>query len=243
MPNKFIISAPMISYLRGSVLVLSNSDPVGQGTRQLVFEHPTESDTLIKVLKPDIYDDMGNLLKKRWFDKFRKASAFDPFKREFSEFVDLKAQHQNEDVDLPLCYIQGIVQCDLGIGFIYEKIADPDGALSETLYNIVRNKTATQQHILDLEPFFKALDEHHVVLGDLNMKNIVYQKRKDGTARYVGIDGTGSKQAVPLRKWFKSQNSKKIRQVHERCVRKIGAAIQASGHAARSKLAATNDTP
>ena len=229
----------MISLLRKSVLVLSDREPVGQGTRQLVFEHPTQSDTLIKVLKPEIYDRNGNLKERRWYRSFHKATAFFPFKREFSEFVDLIARHQEGAPDLPLCYIQGLIQTDLGIGFIYEKIADPDGKLSQTVYQIIKSKTATQQHIDDLDPFFDALEENHVVLGDLNMKNIVYQKRADGTARYVCVDGVGSKQAIPLRKWFKSQNTKKVRQIHERCVRKIGASIQNSD---APKLATARDT-
>jgi PhoP regulatory network protein YrbL len=217
----------MLNDLKNSVIKLSDRDPIAQGTRQLVFEHPTESGTLIKVLRPESFDEMGNLTDQRWINKFRKASALAPFKREFAEFIDLKARNQSPGIDLPLCYIQGIVQTDIGLGFLYEKIADPDGSLSMTIWDIAKHGLATQQHIRDLEPFFKSLEDNHVVVGDLNAKNIVYQKRPDGSARYVGIDGLGSKQMIPLRMWFKSQNTNKIKQVHGRCTRRLQRSIDA----------------
>lgn len=232
------MSLPMISLLKSSVLELSDRSPIAQGRRQLVFEHPAAADTLIKVLKPHTYDGKGDLSRKRWFDRFRKASAYMPFKREFAEFVDLKAQYPEPGADLPLCYIQGLIQTDLGLGFIFEKIADPDGSLSETVFDIARRRGTTPRHLADLVPFFDMLEAHHVVLGDLNPKNVVYQRREDGSGRYVCVDGTGSKQAIPLRKWFKSQNTLKIRQTHAKFRRRLEAAMADPEEPSKAEVAA-----
>ncbi len=229
----------MLSLIKNSVLVLSDREPVAQGRRQYVYEHPDADDTLVKVLKPETYDAEGNLVRRRWLDRFSKASAYYPFKREFAEFVDLKARHPEPGIDLPLCYIQGIVQTDLGLGFLFEKIADPDGSLSETVFEISKRKGATRQHLDDLKPFFETLEAHHVVLGDLNTKNVVYQLREDGTGRYVCIDGTGSKQAIPLRKWFRSQNTRKIRQLHGRLQRRLLRGMAGPEHEREAVVAAT----
>ena len=208
-----------------SLVILTGQPVIAQGRRQYIYEHPGDPTSLIKLPMPETYDAEGNLTERRSLDRFRRATAFRDFLREFREFVELKARHQQHDARLPLCEVRGVVQTDLGLGLVYERIGNPDGTLAPTLKALIRQRRIRQRHIDEIEAHFRELMDAHVVVSNFNLDNIVYQTGGDGSGRYVWIDSFGSKEFIPVRRWFRSRNDRKIRAIRASCIEKMSRAL------------------
>ena len=186
-----------------------------------MYEHPLDPTSLIKLSKPETCDEHGNLLERRFSDRFRRATAFRDFLREFQEYLELKARFQQPGIRLPLCEVRGIVQTDLGIGLVYERIANPDGRLAPTLKALMKRGDIGQQQISEIEDHFNFLMENRIVVSNFNSENIIYQSDPDGSGRFIWIDSFGSKQFIPTRRWFKTLNDRKLRSIRDKCLEKM----------------------
>ncbi len=211
----------MSSQTAAPIIVLSDLQPIAAGRRQNVYEHPSDPTALVKVPKPETCDDQGNLLQRRLTDRFRRATAFGDFLREIREYLELKARHPQPGVELPLCEVRGLVQTDLGVGLVYERISDPDGSLAPTLKALIASGRAGARQIDELDAHFRDLREKHVVLSNFNLDNVVYQTRPDGTGRFVWVDSIGCKQFVPTRRWFRRMNDRKLSAIEDHCLKAI----------------------
>ena len=201
---------------------LSGNSHIAEGRRQYVYEHPSDPGSLIKVNKPEKpHEPKGSI--KRFFSRFRYNGEYQDFLREFKEYLELKERSQTPDGALPLCEVRGIVQTDLGLGLVYEKIANADGNLAPTLKDLINSGGIGQRQLAELNDHFRTLMDNRVALSNFNLKNIVYQSDAEGRGRFVWIDSFGSKQFVPLRKWFKSLNDRKLRQIRASCLTAIAA--------------------
>ncbi|WP_037306876.1 YrbL family protein [Ruegeria halocynthiae] len=196
------------------LLRLADKAIIAKGNRQFVYEHPDVPGTLLKVPQPDTMDANANLLTDTWFDRiFRRSTAFKGFLREFHESFELMARHQTDGVDLPVCEVRGAILTDLGLALVYERISDPDGQLSPSLHLLASTGRLTQQHVDDLERHFELLVTENVIISNGNPGNVVYQTRPDGTGRWVWIDSFGCKQTIPVRRWSRRLNARKLERV------------------------------
>jgi PhoP regulatory network protein YrbL len=206
----------MTSQTETGIIRLSGHSHIAEGRRQFVFEHPNDAGSLIKVNKPEQpYEPKGPI--KRFFSRFRYNGEYQDFLREFREYLELRERCSTSGEELPLCEVRGIVQTDLGIGLVYERISNPDGQLAPTLKALIDTGRIGEQQIEELEAHFRSLKENRVSLSNFNLRNIVYQSAPDGHGRFVWIDSFGSKQFVPWRKWFKSLNDRKLRKIQASC--------------------------
>lgn len=204
-----------------SILSLSNAVYISEGKRQWIYDHPDDPSALIKIAKPAKRDGNRRLAKPHYFDRFRRANVYRAFLREMAEYLELKTKFPASDTQLPLCQVTGIVQTDIGLGLIYERIANPDGSLAKTLQHLIESKQITQQHLDELNTFFEFQIDNHVIVSNFNLLNIVYQIGENGSGRFLWIDSFGSKQFVPIRTWFKSQNTRKLLAIREKCLREM----------------------
>lgn len=201
---------------------LTGHPVIAEGNRQRVYDHPQDPGLLIKIPKPETYDASGHLHTDDFFDHaLRRATVFRGFLREFREYVELKARHQEAGARLPICEVFGVVQTDLGLGLVYERICDPNGQLSPTLHDLVSTGTLTKDHVERLEEHFRILMEEHVVVGNMNPRNLVYQQAADGPGRFIWIDSFGSKEFIPFRRMSSRLNARKIRKIRERFLQLI----------------------
>lgn len=205
------------------VIKLSGQQVVAQGRRQHVYEHPHDPHLIIKLPIPETTDNRGNLTRKRLLDRFRRATVFRNFLREFQEYLELKARYPEPDAELPLSGILGIVQTDKGIGHVYERVSDPDGSLSAQLKHLIADGKISQQQVRELHEHFDQLMREHVVLCHFNLENILYQKRPDGTGRFVWVDSIGNRQFIPTRRWFRWANNRKLADIRDKCLKAMGA--------------------
>ncbi|MCL6283041.1 PhoP regulatory network YrbL family protein [Ruegeria sp. 2012CJ41-6] len=119
---------------------------------------------------------------------------------------------------MPICEVHGVVQTDLGLALVYERIAEPDGQLSPCLLDLAESGAITQQHVDDLHRHFDLMSEEHVVVSNENPRNVIYQTWPDGTGRWVWIDSFGSKQTIPTRRWSRRLNHRRLDRVREKFV-------------------------
>jgi len=207
----------MVIQISHNLINLKGRQVIAQGNRQFVFEHPNAPDTLLKIPQPQTMDENSNLLSDTWFDRiFRRATVFKGFLREFHESFELMARHQKCVAIIPVCEVRGIVQTDMGLALMYERISDPNDQLSPNLQELIHSGHFTQAHLDSLNKHFDLLIEERVIISNQNPKNIVYQTLKDGSGRWVWIDSFGCKQAVPLRRWSKRLNRRKIEQIRQK---------------------------
>ncbi len=210
------------------ILKLSGRPVIAQGRRQHVYDHPFDAASLIKLPKP------GTEAPRRRWRRRRGDEGIRDFLREFREYVELRTRQPKAGIPLPICAVRGVVETDLGIGLVYERIGEPDGSLSPTLRRLIRSGAVGPRQIDEIERFFEDLVARHVVVSNMNLENIVYQTAADGSARYVWIDSFGSKEFIPFRRWFRALNGRKINKIRRKCLERMTAA----GTAAKPGVAA-----
>ncbi|WP_165590760.1 YrbL family protein [Ruegeria denitrificans] len=198
---------------------LKNSEVIAQGNRQFVYQHPHEPNTLLKIPQPHTTDGGSNLKTDSWFDRnFRRSTVYKGFMREFHESFDLMVRYQNRNEPIPVCEVRGVVQTDIGIALVYERISEPDGQLSPCLKELAKSGHLTHHHLASLNKHFDMLIEEQVLISNKNTGNIVYQTFSDGSGRWVWIDSFGCKQIIPVRRWFRFLNRRKINQIRNRFI-------------------------
>lgn len=190
------------------MLRLSDKPVIAKGNRQHVYVHPNDPTSLVKVPQPGTFDAQGHVPSTNWIERrFRRATMYKGFLREFREYLELKARLQEPGVPLPICEVHGTTPTDLGLGLVYERIADPDNNLPPTLKEMIEAGSLETWHLKPLHSFFDLLIENHVVISNRNLNNLVFQTQGPGKGRFIWIDSFGCKQAIPLRKWSKRLNA------------------------------------
>ena len=103
-----------------------------------------------------------------------------------------------------------------GLGLAVERITDGNGGLAPTMIELISNGQFEKRHLQALERFLARCRELRVVFGDLTVNNIVYTEARDPRGEFVAIDGFGEKSAIPLHRWSKILNDRKIERVRRR---------------------------
>ena len=123
--------------------------------------------------------------------------------------------------DLPFARIYGLVTTSAGLGLAVERITDGDGSLAPTMIELISNGQFKKRHLQAFERFLARCRDLHVVFGDLTVNNIVYTEARDPRGEFVAIDGFGEKSAIPLHRWSKILNDRKIERVRRRLMSAI----------------------
>jgi hypothetical protein len=185
-----------------AMLKLRESEPVAQGHKRFVFQHPTDSNLLIKVLQPEVVEARWGR-GRPWY-KGGRYRQYVSLQREFSEHLALAARFPN---GVPVLQkLLGIVETDYGIGAVVEKLTGRDGGLAPSLAELVRRDGVTSQILERVEHFRNELLHYGVVVGKLHDRNLVLAVR-DGEERFVMIDGYGEKAAIPINVWSPRLNA------------------------------------
>jgi hypothetical protein len=197
---------------------LRESEPVAQGHKRFVFQHPADSNLLIKVWQPDV-------AAKRWggdrpWYRRSRYRQYLSLQREFSEQLALAAKFPGGVPVLQRLF--GIVETDYGVGVVVEKLEARGGGLAPTLARLARSEGGTPRILQKLEQFRDELLKFGVVVGKLHDRNLVLAYR-DGEERFIMVDGYGEKTAIPIHIWSSRLNAAHTRQKVDGLIRKIRA--------------------
>lgn len=197
------------------------------GSHRLVFQHPYWENRLIKVLRPHLRQNNARIAKKKLFRIHPREGHYIHFAMDLVEYLAVRAMAGEDAGLLPMSLIYGLEETTSGLGITVEKIADPDGALSPSLRNIVEQGTFDSDKRRLLDEFLDEMAERHVVVYELTVDNILYHTDKRGRSRMVCVDGFGCRTLLPLPVWFKSINKHNLRVFRKQIYTQIAQACTA----------------
>ena len=178
------------------MLTLAHLQPLAIGHQRAVYQHPERDDLLIKTMRPEAVARRWNA-RGRWVKRLRRSRHYVGFLRELKEYIAVFTHIP--DGNPPIARIQGLLETDLGLGLVCEKVRGPDGKIASTLHALYRQHGGEPPWAAAaLEEFERELLRYNVIVGDLNAANLVYGSDSRGGPRLVLVDGFGEKSAIPI---------------------------------------------
>jgi hypothetical protein len=207
---------------------LSQLAPLATGHLRAVFAHPDNPDWLVKIMRPEVVVQRWGGWR-RWPKRLPRARHYSSYLREIKEYIAIMARHP--DGDPPLVRLRGIVETDLGLGLVMERINDPEGRLAPNLHDVLRAERSMSPWLeAELEKLFVGLQRHDVVLGDMHPGNVVYGRPPGGgERRLIVIDGFGEKHLVPYCSMSRQFNHWHNLRMFARLRRKLGGVLTGPG--------------
>ena len=201
---------------------LSNTEPVAEGRESKVFERPGKASQLIKVPREEVVESLkaSRAIKHR----LRRLSGVGPYKiflRHGKAYRDAILRAAYLGYPPPIAHPRGILLTDLGLGLIVQKIRDREGNLAPTLRQLARAGRIDTNTIRALTRFAHEIREFRIITTDLNPTNLVYETRHE-RSRIVLIDGYGSRALIPLRRWSRRINDRRLAQQLQILADRIG---------------------
>jgi hypothetical protein len=187
------------------VLSLKGLEPVGKGTNRACYQHPEDETKCIKVTISDDFAE-SNREKKYYSLLERREISWEMLARYY-----------------------GTVETDMGEGLVFDLIRDADGLISKPLVHYFTTEALTSE-LEDPIGKFHALKqyllEQKIIVKDLGIYNILYQKLNNGGGRYMIIDGVTNNDFLPFATYIDYFAVKKITRRWERFATKFRNRIQ-----------------
>ena len=209
-----------------AVLTLSTAEPIAVGHLRSVYQHPVHASELVKVMRADAVAKRWNA-PGRWHKRLPRTRHLVQYLRELKEFIVARARAPG--IDVPIARMIGVVDTDLGLGLVSEKVVDADGALAPTLAAIYARHGFTPEIERALSVFLEGLLEANVIVGDLHAWNIVYGSDSRGGPRLVMIDGFGEKHAIPISSMSRAVNRYRTKRLYERMIAQLERLVPIEG--------------
>ncbi|GHB21611.1 YrbL family protein [Salinicola rhizosphaerae] len=173
------------------MLSLANATKIAHGNDRAVYRHPDHPDRCIKVARFPERGSRQNEREKHYFEGLERRGLED-------------WRH------VPKYF--GTLDTDHGEGLVFALIADEDGEVSPTLRQSRDGRNASwlasQAFLDELHALYRYLRINWIVPSDINDRNIVCQRRFDGTVKLWLIDGVSNPDLMPLANvwpWFARQ--------------------------------------
>lgn len=175
---------------------LTESTPIGEGTSQLVFQHPDLQNVVVKVLKTN--------RPQRTFLKYRnwRYGALKTWHQEVEEYIALLSRVGHYCDRIPRFH--GFCETSSGIGVMTEKIYGFDGRLAPSLTQVLQSHELTfekaQAIRIDVIDLFVTLRGLRINFCDIHCDNLVLGRRGE-CEKLVVIDGLGSYTLFPIKQF------------------------------------------
>jgi hypothetical protein len=209
-----------------TVLTLSTAEPIAVGHLRSVYQHPVHAGELVKVMRADAVAKRWNA-PGRWHKRLPRTRHFVQYLRELKEFIAARARAP--EIDVPIARMIGVVDTDLGLGLVSEKVVDANGALAPTLAALYSRQGFTPEIERALATFLKDLLAANVIVGDMHAWNIVYGSDSRGGPRLVMIDGFGEKHAIPISSMSRVVNRYRTQRLYKRMIAQLERVVPISG--------------
>ncbi len=194
---------------------------LGQGTQKFVYEHPSDSNKVIKIMKPINATNDGGRANQHYLRSHRSQGIYRQFRRELLQYLQLCKNNYNQKLfTFPIETVYGFIATDQGLGLVTEKIVGPNG-FPLSLNELSQRKELEAKHTEALEVFFDKCCEMHIVFGEVNIAGIMYTEQRQGIPELVLVDGIGDKLLIPFRSMSKTINSRNVRKVEAKIKSKI----------------------
>lgn len=205
---------PVMTDHGAPALRLSDATPIASGQIRRIFEHPHDARLLIKILRPDSIERRWKGPLRAW-KRLARALHYNGHVRELREYITACARHPARPA--PIARTIGVIETDLGLGLVAEKVVGPGSILAPTLATRYASEGGFSAALeRDLEELLEGLLACNVIVGDMHAWNIVYGSDSRGGPRFVLIDGFGEKLAIPLTSMSQRFNAHNTRRLYRR---------------------------
>lgn len=195
-------------------LALAALLPLAVGRQRQVFEDPRCAEQLIKVMRAQAIETRWGA-SARWYKQLPRTRHYTGYARELKEFIASEARFNG--CNAPIARMIGVVETDLGLGLVSEKVRGPNGGLAPTLAGYYERELGFSAAIeRDLAAFLDGLLGCEVIIGDMHAWNIVYGSDSRGGPRFVLVDGFGEKHAIPFTSMSRRINARNTRKLYRR---------------------------
>jgi hypothetical protein len=200
--------------LPASTLRLADAVPLAVGHLREVYADPRDPTQIIKIMRADaVAVRWGGAA--RWYKRLPRALHYTGFVRELKEYIAAEARRPGGHA--PIARMLGIVETDLGLGLVSEKVRAANGALAPTLAALYERERGFSTVLEgELAHFLESLLDCNVIVGDLHAWNIVHGSDSRGGPRLVLIDGFGEKHVIPRASMSRRFNAWNTRQRYRR---------------------------
>ncbi len=191
-------------------LQVSELTVLGGGGNRTVYRHPENSRYLIKVFRPDKAAALWGA-RMSFRERLRRLRQYELFSREIHEYL---AAHASDRQALAFTQkIVGFEETDIGLGLVVEAAFGRDGNLAPTLATLIAEKRFDENARAALDRFNCALLASAVVISDLHWGNLVLAYTEEAGDHFVMIDGLGSSNLIPFKRYsqFLNRRSKLAR--------------------------------
>jgi hypothetical protein len=192
-------------------LSLRDKTPLIEGTHRVLYEVDGAPHLVVKVMRRRVTVKPRNfvkLLKYRFRDRYLPSAHYRFLYREYKTYIDIKLAQEQRRQAPPIAELRGLVQTDLGMGMLAEKIVSRTGALASTVHAMFL-AGELDRHLAGLTHFARSLFDWNLRVNDLNSVNIVLGWR-GGHDEFVIIDGLGDSNIVPIRSWSTRANRRSL---------------------------------
>lgn len=204
------------------MLELSKFQPLALGHQRAIYQHPAAANLVIKTMRPESVARRWNGPEK-WLKRLPRTRQYVGYLRETREYI---AAHVRADADPPLARIAGLVETDVGLGLVCEKVLGLDGQMAPTLFQCWLDHGGEPPWAARaLADFLDGLLRHNVIVGDLNAANLVYGSDSRGGPRILMVDGFGEKALVPLSSMSRRFNRHAILRRYRRLLRDLATPV------------------
>ena len=194
-----------------AILPLRAAEPIAVGQHRAIYAHPRDASLLVKVMREEIATERW----QRWPKRLQRTLQYTGFVRELKEYIALRARHPG--LVLPVSRMVGVVDTDLGLGLVSERVAGPDGKAGPTLATLYERERGFQPWLAQaLDVLLRELLACEVILGDLHPWNIVHGSDSRGGPRLVIVDGFGEKHLLPIRSMSRALNRRNTQRLFAR---------------------------
>ena len=221
------------------MLVLKDAEVVAAGSTRNVYRHPDNPSLLVKVIRPSAIEERFGSGAPWYKFKRRRYRHLIAYLREIREQIAVHAM--GGEYPAYLQKIVGIVETDLGMGFVVEAVLGRDGSFAPTVADLIRRGQLDRPIRAKLDRFLEELVASPVIVADLNPSNVVLGFDPERGERFVLIDGIGFKNIIPLERmsayanrWGKARKASQFRATVEARAARAGALLRSSETAAKA---------
>ncbi|SPJ26448.1 YrbL family protein [Palleronia abyssalis] len=189
---------------------LSGHDPIAGGGESQVFARPGKSSQLIKVHNTQHVEHLA--ASRSLKNRLRRWRGIGPYKtllRLNRAYLDAVLKAAELGRPPPIAHQRGVLLTDLGLGVVVQKIRGEDGELAVTVAKLHRRGRVDSDLVTALTRFAGEMSAFHIIGNDLNPHNLVYETRH-GRSRIVLVEGYGSRNLIPFRRWSRRVNDKSL---------------------------------
>lgn len=167
-----------------NMIVLSDKKPLGKGAHRACYENPANKEQCIKIVYN--YNTGGDKEIVRELKYYKRLS------KKMKDWSILPRYH-------------GIVETDIGQGYVYDIVRDHDGKVSRPLSAFINEGKCIKSIGYALDELEKSIYENHLITMTIKPQNILCQTHSCGKIKLVIVDNIGEATLIPL-----SRLSKKI---------------------------------